>query len=71
MHGVFRTFIFYVVPSTFYAFFGPQVNPADTCLEKVFRGHCCQLYHGSRLLNFSVYIWKQHALRRRMPRNNV
>jgi hypothetical protein len=36
-HGLFRIFIFYVVPSTFHAFFGPQANPADTCLEKVSR----------------------------------
>lgn len=36
-HGLFRIFIFYVVPSTFHAFFGPQANSTDTCLEKVSR----------------------------------
>ncbi|KAI0280267.1 hypothetical protein BGY98DRAFT_964485 [Russula aff. rugulosa BPL654] len=37
MHGVRRILFFYVVPSTFFAFFGPQAIPADTCLEEVSR----------------------------------
>ena len=37
MHGVRRILFFYVVPSTFFAFFGPQAIPADTRLEEVSR----------------------------------